>query len=153
EAAMALPPEALGAHDGGGVSGGTGEELVEGGRELGIRHVVGVRTEPRMAEGHVRRVGPRLAQPAEAGLPAIVDARRWNPVLHGLAAEVRMALAAGRGADIDELCDGGAVEEGREIGGGKCPVADGEQAGGDGSDPARRAGAVTKCRQDPCDLI
>lgn len=127
QAAMAVPPQGLGAHHGRRTLARLREQPVHGGAELGRRHVVGVRAERAVMKCGVGRVRDAPPAPAQRLLPAIPDARLAQPSRHRLARELGVPPAGGEPADVDDRRDLRRLEQRDERLGGERPVPDREQ--------------------------
>jgi hypothetical protein len=134
QAAVASPPERLGAHDRGLPFARHALELGDGGREIGGLHVVGVPAKACVSPAAVRGVAGRPPPAAELLHVQVADALGRERGLEALAGEVWKTPRAGNDPDIDQLLDFVPAQKRDEVRQRMGRMADGVEAPFDGKE-------------------
>lgn len=105
EPTVTTPPEGLGAHERGRPLGRNRHDVLEGPRELGSSHVIGICPEGRVSPPCVWRSVPRPAPSAEVRHVCVDDALPLEGLLQSVGGEVGKTARSGNPSDVDQTAD------------------------------------------------
>lgn len=105
EIAVAPPPQCLGSHDGGRLSGGEGNEILHRRVEGRLEHVVRIPAKARALPRGIRRIRSGTSPAPEGREMAVVDARRAQRCREGLAVELSVTSGARHPAHVGQLAN------------------------------------------------
>ena len=126
---VAVPPQRLGAHDGGPTAQRQSTQFAQGLRELGAQRVVGVAAKRRVAPCGVRRVGMWMPPSTQASEVTVIDPTILQRPRKGLRGELRVAFLDGTPAQRLQWGHGSvAVENAGPAGTGTAGVSGGPAA-------------------------